>query len=256
MQTDEYLKLAAVEDRMWYFRALHRHIGRELRRWCSEWSETSAGERGRGDKAQVLDAGCGTGGLMLALRSVVPGAAWTGLDCAPLACELARQRTGCTIVEGSVEALPFGNGTFDALISADVICQIPDGARALAEFERVVRPGGVVVITVPALEWLRSYHDETCETRHRYSARELAAQLRAAKLVPEYVTYRNFTVLPALAVRRKLLPRPNGASDVQLYPRPVEAAFNGLMAIEHAWMSRHLRFPIGSSVFAVARKRG
>ena len=79
MNADEYLKLAEVEDRMWYFRSLHAHVARELARM----------RPGGGD---VLDAGCGTGGLILRLREANPAWRFAGIDFMPLACELARRR--------------------------------------------------------------------------------------------------------------------------------------------------------------------
>src|SRR5262245_41233935 len=82
MNADEYLKLAEVEDRMWYFRSLHAHMGRELAR------------AGVGPRAPILDAGCGTGGLLLRLREQWPEGRFSGIDFMPLACELARRRCG------------------------------------------------------------------------------------------------------------------------------------------------------------------
>src|SRR5438045_607097 len=97
MHSDEYLKLAQVEDRMWYFRSLHRHVQRELAR-----ADFPA-------DARILDAGCGTGGLMLRLRSAWPRARFTGIDLMPLACELARKRCGPDVEVrlGDITALPF-----------------------------------------------------------------------------------------------------------------------------------------------------
>ena len=113
MNADEYLKLAEVEDRMWYFRSLHAHVARELARMRS----------GGGD---VLDAGCGTGGLILRLREANPAWRFAGIDFMPLACELARRRCGeaTDIREASITALPFADASFDAVVSADVVCQV------------------------------------------------------------------------------------------------------------------------------------
>jgi SAM-dependent methyltransferase len=245
MQTEEYLKLAAVEDQMWYFRALHRHVGRELAR---AFPAAASG-------VEVLDAGCGTGGLILALRRIRPEMTFAGLDYSELACRLARERTDATITQGSITELPYPDQSFNAVISADVICQVEEPVQALREFKRVLRPGGTVIINVPALRWLWSYHDDSCQTQHRFTRRELQEAFRQAGLEPGYVTYRNFVVFPLIAAKRKLLPSGPGASDVRLYARPVEACFNGLMALEHAWMRRRWRLPIGTSVFGVARRQ-
>jgi len=125
--------------------------------------------------ATVLDAGCGTGGLIKALQGV--GAPWTikGLDYSPVACSYARERTSVPIAEGSIEALPFGEAQFDAVLSADVICQIDDASVALAEFRRVLKPGGILAINVAAYNWMRSYHDLISNKTPQTGAGSLAA---------------------------------------------------------------------------------
>lgn len=243
MQLDEYRKLAEVEDRMWYFEALNRRVVHWLVRLLP------AGP------ARILDGGCGTGGLIKALHAANPGWRATGLDFMPLACELARERTGTEIVQGSVTELPFADGSFDAVVSADVICQVEDGARALREFARVVRPGGAVLVNVPAFRWLWSYHDDTCETKHRYTRPELAAYFEAAGLDVSFATYANMLPLPLIAARRKLFRPANPTSDVQLYPAPIEAGFAGLAGLEFAWQRAGCPSPLGSSVFVAGRRR-
>ncbi|HLP01785.1 MAG TPA: class I SAM-dependent methyltransferase [Opitutaceae bacterium] len=244
MHLDEYRKLAAVEDRMWYFHALNRRLAHWLHRALPE------------GPAHVLDAGCGTGGLIAFLRST--NAAWrlTGLDFMPLACTLAQERTGGTIVQGSITALPFGDATFDAVVSADVLCQVEDRALALREFARCVRPGGAVLVNVPAYRWLWSYHDTTCETKHRFTRPELVRLFRAAGLRPTYATYANCLPLPLFWARRKLFRPAHPTSDVQLYPAPIEVGFAALARAEFAWQRRGLASPWGSSVFVVGLRAG
>lgn len=244
MQLDEYRKLAEVEDRMWYFCALNRRVTHFLAR--AGWR---ADARGR-----VLDAGCGTGGLIKDLRAAFPAAEVVGLDFSARACELARLRTGAEIVCGSITELPFADASFDAVVSADVVCQVEDGARALREFARVVRPGGAVLVNVPAFRWLWSYHDDTCETKHRYTRPELRALCAQAGLRVEFASYANLLPLPLIAARRKLFKPAAATSDVRLYPAPVEAMFAGMAALEFAWMREGIASPLGSSVFVAARK--
>src|SRR5882724_7819227 len=106
--------MAGVEDAMRYYRALHRHVARSLA------AGLPAGA------ARVLDAGCGTGGLLRRLHAARPEWALTGLDLSPLAVGLARERTGGEIVPGSIAALPFADAHFDAIVSCDVVCQVAD----------------------------------------------------------------------------------------------------------------------------------
>ena len=227
---------------MWYYRALHRHVVRSLVRALPP------------GPAQVLDAGCGTGGLLRRLHAAQPDWRLTGLDFSAVACEFARERTGGEVVLGSVAALPFPDASFDAVVSCDVLCQVPDAARAAREIDRCLRPGGVAVLTMPAYQWMYSYHDRETANLRRYTRGEVSALLRDAGLGIIGGTYWNMLPFPLAVVRRKIFPPGRPGSDVTLFPAPVEAAFNGLMALEHAWIFCGGRLPFGSSVLTVARK--
>ena len=243
MEPDEYRKMAGVEDAMWYYRALHRHVVRSLR------SELPA------SGAQVLDAGCGTGGLLRQLREAQPAWLLTGLDFSPLACELARERaSGVAVVQGSIAALPFPDASFDAVVSCDVVCQVPDDGQAVREIDRCLKPGGIVVLTMPAYQWMYSYHDRSVANLRRYSRGQVNTLLGAAGFRVGRSSYWNMLPFPLAVVRRKIFPGKGVASDVALFPAPIEAAFNGLMALEHGWLSCGGRMPFGSSVLTVARK--
>jgi ubiquinone/menaquinone biosynthesis C-methylase UbiE len=242
VQPNEYRKMAEVEDRMWYYRALHRHVARCL--------ITS----GLPPDAEVLDAGCGTGGLLRHLHFAQPAWTLSGLDFSALACVLARERTGAAVTEGSVTRLPFADGSFSAVTSCDVLCQLERPDEALREFVRCLRPGGVVLLTMPAYQWLYSYHDRQVANLRRYSAGETKELLQTAGLKPIYNSYWNTLPFPLAVLRRKIFFPADPTSDVRLYPAPLEAMFNAMMAIEHAWLSAGGRLPYGSSVLVVARK--
>ena len=243
MEPDEYRKMAAVEDAMWYYRALHAHLYREL------------AVRLAGRSARILDAGCGSGGLIRRLNAVEPAWAWTGIDVSPLACELARTRCRAEIREASVTALPFPERAFDAVVSADVLYHVEDDPAALREIARVLRPGGVAVINVPAHRWLWSYHDVATHSQRRYGRRELRDKMVAAGLDDTRLTHWNMLPLPLVIVRRKLLPAPRGGSDVRLYPAAVEQLFRAAMAVERAGVGAGFNLPLGSSILAVGMKQ-
>jgi SAM-dependent methyltransferase len=243
MEEAEYYKMAEVEDRMWYYRSLHSH--------CARLLAAHVGSR----SATVLDAGCGTGGMIRHLESRLPTARLTGLDCAPLACRLARSRVRAPIVEGSVAAMPFEAAAFDAVVSADVLYELDSPAAALAEFNRCLRPGGWVVLNVPAYRWLWSYHDVAVRTKRRFVRSEIAGLLTAAGFAVELNTHWNALLFPLIMAKRKLFARATDTSDVKSYPAPVEAACRCLMAVEHAWLRLGGTWAWGSSILAVGRKR-
>jgi ubiquinone/menaquinone biosynthesis C-methylase UbiE len=245
MEANEYRKMAEVEDRMWYYAALHRHVVRSLLPMAGE---TKAPPR-------LLDAGCGTGGLLRKIKKAHPSWELTGVDFSPVARQLATERTGVRIVEGSVLSLPFPAAGFDAIVSCDVICQVSDPAVAVGEFFRCIRPGGLVVLTMPAYQWLYSYHDREVANLKRYTRGEVSRLLGDAGFEILRSTYWNTLPFPLAVIKRKVLPSPSStASDVKAFPAPVEAFFNGLMAVEHGWLSLGGQLPFGTSVLTVARK--
>ena len=259
MQIDEYRKLAETEDRMWYFRALHRRLTHWLARLLpagSAAAEPTADLRRppATPPIRILDAGCGTGGFIRFLRAGHPDWTVTGVDLSPVACGLARERTGVEIIEGSITALPFGDGAFDAIATGDVLYHVEDPAAALREYSRCVKPGGVVLVNEPAYKWLWSYHDDAVESKHRFTRPELVALFRQAGLEVVFASYANMLALPLVVVRRKVFPPARPTSDVQLYPAPIEAVFSAMAWLEHAWTKRGWPLPAGSSVFVAGVK--
>jgi ubiquinone/menaquinone biosynthesis C-methylase UbiE len=241
MNDTEYRQLAELEDRLWHFEALHDHVRRALTKYSLP------------TKAALLDAGCGTGGLLRRLAKWFPTAQLRGIDVAPLAVQLACERTTCPIDEGSVTTLPFADASFDTITSIDVLYHLEKPADALREFARCVHPGGLVIINVPAYRWLWSYHDTAVNSHHRFTRGEIKTLLRDAGLQPVYATYWNTLLFPAIVIRRKLLPAPkDGTSDVREYSSFISAMLRGLLSLERAWLNTGLTLPFGTSVFAVA----
>jgi SAM-dependent methyltransferase len=219
MQTDDFRELAEVEDSMWYFHALNRRMLLPL----AELSKQNA---------IVLDAGCGTGGLIKALQCV--GAPWTikGLDYSPVACSYARQRTSVPIEEGSID----------------------DASVALAEFRRVLKSGGILAINVAAYNWMRSYHDDLMDTRHRFRRSELVNLLRQAGFAVTLSSYANMLLFPLIFARRKIFVPRHPTSDVKPYPPLIDAFCSSMAAMEHLLLRVGIKLPAGNSVFIVARK--
>lgn len=243
MNPEEFSKLAAVEDQMWYFRSLHAHIegalGRALR-------------QGRG--ADVLDAGCGTGGLVVRLRPRHPDWSFSAIDQSSIGCEIARSRTGLDVRNGSVESLPWPEQSFDAVVSADVLSQLEDPRKALDEAYRVLRPGSILIVNVPAYPWLASHYDEQQQIRRRYRGSELRSLLVGAGFRGVQYTHWNSLLLPATWFRRRFLRQDPAQSQWRMQPMPIEMALRGTMHLEHTWLQFGGRWSWGASLFAVARR--
>ncbi len=242
VEHDEYDLMDAVEDRMWWYRSLHARVLEVL--------------AGLPHGARVLDAGCGTGGFLARLRATRPDLALFGLEYAPRAAGRAARKAGAGVTSGSVNALPFPDAAFDAAISLDVLCHdAVEEAAALAELHRVLRPGGLLVLNLPAHEWLRSAHDIRVHTARRYERREIAGKLVGAGFAAPSPRHWNSLLLPLMVVQRRVLRSDSAArSDVQLYPAWLDASLGAVCRAEAALQRAGLRFPMGGSILATARR--
>ena len=246
MEPREYERLAASEERMWWFRGLHANL-------VAAWKKRAA-SAGAAATLRLLDAGCGTGGFLRRLRVDAPGAICCGLELDGAAARVAGQKSVAAIVAGSVERLPFADQAFDAIFSADVLCHrgVAEEA-ALGEFRRCLRPRGVLVLNLPAYRWMFSAHDIAVDNARRYGTSELRLALAAAGFVEAQILHWNAILFPLMVLRRKILRRAPGApSDVGLLPAPVERFFFACVAFEAALAARGLALPFGGSILATA----
>lgn len=232
----------AVEDRHWWYVGVRR----EVERWLDTLRPREGG------RLAVLDAGCGTGGLLANLRT---DARRVGIEISAEGIRRARTRGGAALVQGSVAALPFADGAFDAVVSIDVLCHSGVVERqAVEEALRVLRPGGLFLVQLPAFDFLRGEHDAAVWTKRRYRRGQVAALLASAGFAVRRSAYRNALLFPFAAVSRlarRRKPRGEARSDVRPVPRPVNALLSGVLALERRL---GFRFPFGLSVFCVAAK--
>ncbi|MFN0079067.1 MAG: class I SAM-dependent methyltransferase [Prosthecobacter sp.] len=246
MQAAEYDTLRAVEDRHWWYAVLHGLVLRAL-----------AG--GLPAHAQVLDAGCGTGGMLVFLRERMQDLDAAGIDASEQAVWHCQQRGLAGVRNGTVHELPFEDGAFDAVLSLDVLYHAGvDEDRALAEMSRVLRPGGLLVLNLPAFAGLRGAHDAAVCGVRRYKASHMRPLLEPHNLHVEMIHYWNaWLFLPLLVWRRwsrvRMKHADGSVSDVKLPPTWLNRSLAGAGRLD-AWLCRVLRLPLGSSVFAVARR--
>ena len=245
MSVAEIDTMRSVEDDLWWYRGLRRHVVRTI----------DAPHPGFG----LLDAGCGTGGMLSYVRAAFPQASLTGMDFSQRALELTAQRElGANLVQGSIDALPFADAEFDVLISLDVIVLHGiDDAKAVRELHRVLRPGGQLIMNLAAFDFLRGSHDAATNMARRYTRPRLARLLENAGFASHRMTYWNMNLMPAVAAVRWMSRGKAQQPDVQSDLKPMWPPLNAaLAAIAHTELaiSRVVPLPFGTSLFAVARK--
>jgi len=246
MDEREYEIMYRIEDGFWWYRGLHGWLRAELARART------------GPVFAHLDAGCGTGRLL----SLCDDHFTFGIDFSEHALAFTRRRGRFPLARASVTALPFCDGAFDAVTSADVLSEVgsPGDEAALAEFARVLKPGGRVILNLPAYAWLASRHDAAVNTRRRYRAGEVAALLAQAGFTVRTLTYRLCALLPPIALVR-LAGRIRASaeaprSDLEPAPRAIDALLSHYLQLENRILACGGRLPFGLSVSAVGEKAG
>ncbi|MDC3958609.1 class I SAM-dependent methyltransferase [Polyangium jinanense] len=169
----------------------------------------------------------------------------------------ARDELGYDARVGSLpDALPV-EGTFDGITLLDVLEHLDEEVPALLALKRLLRPDGLLLVTVPALPFLWSSHDVSVHHRRRYVRHTLLEALRAGGFEAERISYFTSLLLPVLAAQRIGDRLRRGVPEKAHYrvappPAPINAAFGAVMDLERALL-RRFDMPIGSSLVAICR---
>jgi SAM-dependent methyltransferase len=207
-----------------------------------------------GSGLTILDAGCGTGGGLLFLSRY---GSVTGLDISAHALCFCAERECTKVTRASVMALPFREKSFDLVTSFDILYfEGIDDQTALRETARVLRPGGRLLIRVPAFDWLRGTHDARVSTAHRYTSKELADKLVERGFEIEFMSYANMILFP-LALLKRFFERwrltPQQDSDIAVNVGAFSSFLKSCLVFESR-LIRFWRLPFGLSVVAMAKK--
>jgi SAM-dependent methyltransferase len=239
----EYFDVMAevARDHWWY---------RNRRLWLAQLLEGRVRHGGR-----ALDVGCGTGETLAALAQA-GFADPVGTDLSPYVLAYARDRSPHATLRSLAEELPFSSGSVACLTSMDVLEHVADDRAALREYHRVVEPGGVAVLMVPAYQWLFSDHDRRACHHRRYSARALAERTEEAGFVVERAGYfHSFLVPPAALLRRTPLHRLQRGTDEEASDgSALVGRVCGALAAAERRLARRRGVPAGLSVALVARR--
>lgn len=266
MQADEYRRMFELESHYWWFVARRRLALKLLKKYLPRRSDPSdksdpsdsrprtatPQHRNTATPPTVLDLGCGTGAV---LKDLSEFSNPVGLDMSQVALGFCRTRGLSHLIVGRGENLPIRNDSVDAVVALDVFEHIEDHAAAFAEASRVLKPGGVLVLSVPAFMSLWGPHDVALMHFRRYRRAEIAKQLEDAGLRVEKLSYAIFLLFPVVAAIRFFEKRRKGEPKASLPDvfRFTNEALIGLQGFEASLISG-MSLPWGSSVVAVARK--
>jgi SAM-dependent methyltransferase len=247
MLPQEYQTMRAVEDSYWWYRTLRSHVVRELA------SRLLPG-------AHVLDAGCGTGGMLDSLRRHPARWQLSGHDLSPDAVRLTRDRGFDSITQGSISSIPIPPDQCDAVVCLDVLYhKAVDESAALRELHRVLKPGGWLLLNLPAWDSLAGEHDRAVEGVRRYTPDRIRALLAPPLWHIESLHGWNALLFPAVWTSRQLsrLRNQTATGPAQSDLKPLPPFLNQLLAAILATdlaVCRSFQIPIGTSLFAVARR--
>ncbi len=243
MDKDFYLQYASVEDKHWWF------VGRR------QIIDSFIWQLDLPNNAEILEVGCGTGGnlMMLSAHGRVDA-----MEIDEIACNLANQRQITKVQNGSLpNNIPF-KGKYDLIVILDVLEHLDDDFAALTALSAKLKPGGWLLVTVPAYQFLWSQHDEINHHKRRYLLRSLQQVIRKANYELYYNTYFNTLLFPLIAFLRflsKLLPINRsfqGQGDLKMPSKPLNY-FLALLFASERHILNIISFPFGVSILLIAR---
>jgi len=263
MNTAEFDRMFAIEETHWWYRGRRELVRDSLRRHAPP-----------GRPLQVLDVACATG---MSFRFLGDIGQIRGIDISDETIRYCAMRGIDRIVKADAMKLPFAEASYDVVLALDAFEHFDDDRAAMRETWRVLRPGGVLIATVPAFMSLWSPHDDAYHHKRRYRRAQFRERLQQAGFAVERVSYSTMILfVPVFLLRRwrrlregvaNGAPPASGASaanpgkeEVAVvsdfgvpFPRPVELLASAITSAEVA-LERHVDLPFGVSLLAVLRK--
>lgn len=243
MEISEYQHIYKNEDTHFYYLATHKLILTLIQKNIKNFDR----------KLKILDAGCGTGLLVKHLEkfgSVV------GVDIDPHSIYYSRKRK-INVVKASINRLPFKENAFDLITSVDVIYHAKvNDKKALKELYRVLKPGGLLVIRVPAYNWLIRSSDKQVRTRERYSYRMFKGRLIQARFKVGKISYVQM-LLFLFALIQKTLEIIFRIKKASSPIKKINPFFNNwilLLLLVEIKLLQFINLPFGLGLVAVVRK--
>ena len=229
-----------VEQEHWWFIGRRKILSDLLNRHLSK-------------KGRILDVGCNSGVLVGVLQKEGYDAWGTDISAESIRFGTLREVRNLQIVEA--EKQPFVDGTFDCVLALDVIEHIDSDREALREFKRLLKPGGLLVVQVPAYMLLWGLQDEVAHHKRRYTKKSLLEAAKPQGFTILRITYFNFLLFVPIALSRMLqkISPPKRNSDFDLNNRFANSLFKVVFLFESVLL-RIVDFPFGVSLLLIAKK--
>lgn len=247
MRKDLYEEMYRLEESYWWHVAKRRLVQSMVKQYLPSGSGRVA-----------LDVGCGTGKLLKEMKQWKRWQRVIGMDGADEALKYCLERGITDCIKANFESkLPLADDSVDLITSLDVVEHVKKDQQLLREFSRVLKPGGLVIVTVPAHQWLWTYWDDILGHKRRYTTDEMKDRFIKAKLEIIKVSYFYSYLLPIALVFRyvkRVFPGLKGRSDFVRLPEVINKLLLWLSRIETEVVSKQ-QIPTGLSVVCVGRRR-
>jgi len=246
MERDVYEIFYHVEETHWFFTARRRIILNLLKRYLSL-------RQGVSGRTTVCDLGTGRGYILKALGEFYNA---VGMDLSLEAASFASERDTRVVLGRLPDEVPFADSSFDVVLLLDVLEHIEDDVASLRAAARLVRPGGLVLCTVPAYQWLWDQNDDYYHHLRRYTLGQMRTLAESAGLTLLLASYYNaFLFPPAVAIHlwRKFIRSPERPPGPSVLPKPLNQVFSAILGSER-FILPYVRFPFGRSIVCVAKR--
>lgn len=244
MQIKEYHKMFSVENDHFWYRGMRKIIEKLLDKYLIKRINNN-----------ILDAGCGTGANIFFLKKY--GDVW-GMDMSSEAIKFCKKRGLKNLTIGSIEKLPYKSDFFDVVTCFEVLYHknVHSEPKALKEFYRVLKPGGILITREPAYNWLYSYHDSAVHGKKRYEKKELLKYVKEAGFDIFKASFINMILFP-IALIMRLGQKKNYSSGKQSDVHRINFIINQLLYLPlliESFLITNLNLPCGLSIILLSRK--
>ena len=244
MEKSEYTRMYTLETSFWWYRVLHELVESIIQKNKTE------------GKIRILDAGCGTGRMMEICQKY---GKVVGIDYSPEAVNYARKRGLDNVALGDLNEVQLEPDSYDIIVSLDVLyhSEIKNDRAILTKFHDGLKNGGLMIINLPAFEYLKRSHDIVVHTKKRYRKKAFESELKETGFSIIHSSYRMPLLYFNILAAKLFNPKPRmqcSDSDLKELPGWLNSLLLSMGRAEN-WLIRHgIPFPVGSSLFVVAKK--